>query len=338
MGGSHVSPNYPSRGQPMTPSGSLGPYATGSTGATGPIYTGPTGATGAAGPPYSYPEPEAEPVAEPVIGYRLWNVLLPQDRQLTTADLAAMEARWQKGLNPFSIMLAPTLGGVGVHKVWTQGADAHQAMCSQGRTHRAPHFYCDCGFWAFKHPQRMMAKLAHAALTPIAYGEVQLWGKIVETTDGYRAEYARPYMICTYGLGDDDAAKLGEAYGCEVVAGPFPEEASRIFHLRAERQAKRETRIGKVLGVHYLSPAATLIGYDPAETTPKFSWPGPKRNRALLIFALMVLLVGAFGVALNSYVFATQMTPMSAVAIFACFAGMLVASAHMHSAVRLRHG
>jgi len=30
-----------------------------------------------------------------------------------------------------------------------------------------------------------------------AYGEVHLWGKIIEHQDGYRAEYAYPKKMCT---------------------------------------------------------------------------------------------------------------------------------------------
>lgn len=61
------------------------------------------------------------------------------------------------------------------------------------RQHAAPAFDCTCGFWAFKTVDMLTAALNGSFGSEIkVLGSVSLWGKIVETENGYRAQYAYP--------------------------------------------------------------------------------------------------------------------------------------------------
>ena len=53
---------------------------------------------------------------------------------------------------------------------------------------------CGCGIWAFKtrlQALEMMVAMPFDA-EGLCYGQVQLWGRVIEHTEGYRAEWAEP--------------------------------------------------------------------------------------------------------------------------------------------------
>jgi hypothetical protein len=71
---------------------------------------------------------------------------------------------------------------------WRPGQNT--ARCGQNARHRVPHRSCGCGFWAFKRPDDVV-RFALGGLGPIVVGQVWLWGRVVEHTEGWRAEHAR---------------------------------------------------------------------------------------------------------------------------------------------------
>ena len=65
---------------------------------------------------------------------------------------------------------------------------------SEMGSHAAPEFNCSCGVWAFKDKPTLVAALANYDNIAII-GQVALWGKVVETQNGWRAETAYPLEL-----------------------------------------------------------------------------------------------------------------------------------------------
>lgn len=72
---------------------------------------------------------------------------------------------------------------------WEPGVDV-RASCPWHRfdRHAPPGDFCDCGVWAYDDLAVMDRQLESA---PYVFGEVCLWGDIIEHGSGYRAEFAR---------------------------------------------------------------------------------------------------------------------------------------------------
>jgi hypothetical protein len=47
-------------------------------------------------------------------------------------------------------------------------------------------------------------------------GKVALWGRVLEYTGGFRAQYGYPYVLWSVSLTKDERIALGDAYGVEV--------------------------------------------------------------------------------------------------------------------------
>jgi hypothetical protein len=55
---------------------------------------------------------------------------------------------------------------------------------------------------------------------PVAIGRVSLWGRVVENTNGWRAQFAYPYDLLVYGADEQLAADLRRRYGVDVALAP----------------------------------------------------------------------------------------------------------------------
>jgi hypothetical protein len=203
--------------------------------------------------PFATLNEEPELVAEPIIGWRVWRVQVEDPITLDRTTMQWMSRRWQKGEDPFTPLVTPFLVGVGYREAWTPGEDMAAACLNPAHAHEAPARGCLCGVWAFKHPQRMLAKLSdfigHSASAPVAFGEVELWGRIHEHTWGWRAQYARPLRLSLCYMNDDEASLMARAYECDVIAAEPPAEAQRIRLVRAARrrlQADPNVHTGRV--------------------------------------------------------------------------------------------
>jgi hypothetical protein len=65
--------------------------------------------------------------------------------------------------------------------------------------HRSPEPGCTCGIHAIKDP----ARLARSGRTAAAVGRVAMWGRVIEHSKGYRAEFAYPSrmrLVCSWCL------------------------------------------------------------------------------------------------------------------------------------------
>jgi hypothetical protein len=99
----------------------------------------------------------------------------------------------------------------------------------------APHLPCTCGIYAYKEKPRLLREIkniysglrlvANNRYVPI-YGEINLWGKVIEHEDGYRAQFGYPKRLwCTPAI-EPLAGWIGYVYGvpCEVMPSEDDEE------------------------------------------------------------------------------------------------------------------
>jgi hypothetical protein len=88
------------------------------------------------------------------------------------------------------------------------------ARCKSGSAgpHPAPAWDCYCGIWAFKDLENLTSALAAYDHVSII-GTVSLWGRVIETSNGFRAEYAYPSELW---LLDDHMEDIGRVYGVPV--------------------------------------------------------------------------------------------------------------------------
>jgi hypothetical protein len=74
---------------------------------------------------------------------------------------------------------------------WHPG-QALSAVCTKNKRHPVPFMNCTCGFYATKTLAQLIDNDYH---TSGAFGTVSLWGKSIQFTDGYRAQFAYPREI-----------------------------------------------------------------------------------------------------------------------------------------------
>lgn len=86
------------------------------------------------------------------------------------------------------------------------------ARCDKGASHPAPNFDCQCGVWAFKELDGLVSALQRYTDIRVI-GNVSLWGRVIETENGYRAQYAYPSELW---LLDSSLEELGRIYDVPV--------------------------------------------------------------------------------------------------------------------------
>jgi hypothetical protein len=89
---------------------------------------------------------------------------------------------------------------------------AYRAMFGYLPAHDAPEADCTCGVWAFKELDGLVSALQKYSRVRVL-GTVQLWGKVVETENGYRAEKAYPSELWLF---DESLEELGFIYDVPV--------------------------------------------------------------------------------------------------------------------------
>jgi hypothetical protein len=110
--------------------------------------------------------------------------------------------------------------------------------------HRSPEFNCWCGVWGFSNLEKLLSALVTYRVSAI--GKVSLWGRVIETEDGYRAQYAYPQELW---LPDRTLENIGLIYGvpvrtirpCQELTSPHVRPASPSLPLleTMERESLR---------------------------------------------------------------------------------------------------
>ena len=127
---------------------------------------------------------------DPIVGWRAWNV---RGGMLTgLAYTKPWEPRKQ---------LEAVCGG----------NDGEDEKCN-----RCPSKECNCGVWAFPSIESLNTALAGYADVSV-FGEVYLWGRIIECTNGFRAQFAYPKELW---LLDSSLEELGYIYNVPVRTIP----------------------------------------------------------------------------------------------------------------------
>ena len=142
---------------------------------------------------------------EPLLGWRVWGV------KDVIREVDGVERT------------TPWLAGIGVNIHWPDQRPL-EAICLRRDfplRHSSPQPDCTCGAWALKGQERAETMLAHMSGQPgyashHVVGRVSLWGRIIESEHGWRAQYAYPYeLVCRdHAL----ASRLRSAYRVDVVA------------------------------------------------------------------------------------------------------------------------
>jgi hypothetical protein len=126
---------------------------------------------------------------EPILAWRIWRLRSDADRGL----------------------VEPVLESCVYGDAWAP-REAFTAACTG---HQGPALACGCGIYAVTTRETAFewARWAQSALPhPIVIGRVQLWGRILPHSTGYRAELAYPYEleVLAGGLLDDaEAGRFG---------------------------------------------------------------------------------------------------------------------------------
>lgn len=74
--------------------------------------------------------------------------------------------------------------------------------------------------WAFKELDSLVAALGSKYEDIKVLGQVSLWGRVIETENGYRAQYAYPAELWLF---DDSLEELGLVYDVPVRTIPTRE-------------------------------------------------------------------------------------------------------------------
>jgi hypothetical protein len=121
--------------------------------------------------------PEAEHTTEPILGWRAWRLSRAEEglRIVPTTPRSAWEPR---------VAIHATCSGSHTREYMVYNPEL-------AKFHRSPEPGCTCGVHAIKDP----ARLARSGRTAAVVGRVAMWGRVIEHTKGYRAEYAYPSRL-----------------------------------------------------------------------------------------------------------------------------------------------
>ena len=136
----------------------------------------------------------------------MWNPVHPPDPEHTTEPPLGWRA-WRLHRTDAGLRIAPTTP----RSDWPPREAIH-ARCSGAHTrlylvfnpelepaHRSPMPGCTCGIHAVKDPRRLARGANHAGVI----GRVAMWGRVIEHSKGWRAEFAYPSrmrLICAWCL------------------------------------------------------------------------------------------------------------------------------------------
>jgi hypothetical protein len=148
-------------------------------------------------------------VREPIVGWRQWKFMYPHflanlGNDTIYVPREKIEAHCEQYSTPGTLVLRKD----------------HSEQ-------QAPHLTCMCGIYAYKEKPRLLREIRNIySGLRLVYGEINLWGKVIEHEDGYRAQFGYPKRLwCTPAI-EPLAGWIGYVYGvpCEVMPSGDDEE------------------------------------------------------------------------------------------------------------------
>ena len=98
-------------------------------------------------------------------------------------------------------------------QIWVPGV-AFEAECSSGKQHKTvPWPRCTCGLYSVKTLTKLQKNNYHTAG---AFGKVAIWGEMIESSEGYKSQFAYPTIIYVAHLSFKKATALENRYGVPV--------------------------------------------------------------------------------------------------------------------------
>lgn len=132
---------------------------------------------------------------KPIMAWRVWAIYAFQMRGGTTQ---------------------PRLGSVGIGTILWPPGERMEAHCAGGWLHEAPWAGCDCGMWSLKKKNDAMVM---AGAPNYIFGEVALWGRVLECKLGWRAQFAYPQKLYAFKrLNEEVRTQLSTLYRIPVVS------------------------------------------------------------------------------------------------------------------------
>lgn len=221
--------------------------------------------------------PDEVLAGEPLIGWRVWKLIergQVAERSGWRGMLTLLDEAQRAGTTALEYGETPVLAPLARSARGPEWLPRKRmtAMCAERRNHVAPGRACYCGVWAFKSLEPLRARFtADAYDTGQAFvcGTVALWGRVVVTTEGYRAQHAYPQELelITRDMekGKVTARQIAGAYGIPCVAAA-PWEGDHLENTEA------------VLGRHAAQQFAANLAaqrYKALATAPIHAVPAP---------------------------------------------------------------
>lgn len=179
---------------------------------------------------------------EPIIGWRVWRVHTRANQTYESQTMGSLATLIKLVIdNPLEEVLAKVASDVALESWGHLGGGSWPPYEPMHATHPGHHdgydyepdtppvSQCGCGIWAFRDLAWLREQFEHfgsSAGYEYVCGTVALWGKVIVSTHGYRAEYAYPQeleYICREEPTDINrgvATAIGRRYGVPCVAMP----------------------------------------------------------------------------------------------------------------------
>lgn len=190
--------------------------------------------------------------AEPIEGWRAWRLRRNTEGALRIAPTTP-RPDWEPG-----VPIHATCSGAHEREYMVYNPELAQF-------HRSPEPGCTCGVHAMKDPRRL--RRSRPGKTAGVIGTVAMWGRVIEHTKGWRAEFAYPArlrLICVWCLWNgrlpgipERVLDQGEALlpACDQHRTQ-PRAVGRPLEVRAIENEMLDTYGVELLPVELLSPPA----------------------------------------------------------------------------------
>lgn len=190
---------------------------------------------------------------EPIVGWRVWKIrkqdhvlseMLPEIiGAIESGDVSPLRDAMRYHLCPLATGQTPWPASkrfeaechssagyyTPPHLLYTAPSSYGNLPARTLATHEAPHVDCMCGAWAVREGELDTAMKQYNGIKndAFAWGEVHLWGHVVEAEKGYRARFAYPKNLTLVNGTDEMEEDLALLYNVPVSRGGWKKSWDR---------------------------------------------------------------------------------------------------------------